>query len=296
MDDEKFKVLLEAAPVAIVIVDEKGIITLLNSQAETCFGYCREELLGQYIEILLSDGLGHAHVRHRQKYMENPHTRPMGTGLNLKAKRKDGSVFPVDISLSPLAIGVGFIVTVIIHDITDHKKIEAGLKHIAEHDYLTGLVNRSLFEDRINQAIVLAKRHECFVAVFFLDVDNFKQLNDAYGHAIGDLLLSAVGKRMQGCIREIDTLARIGGDEFALLLTEIKTNNDAMVIAKKILQRFKKSFLINDIKHVVTLSIGIALYPTDGDNHLLLLEKADAAMYLAKKQGKNNVKFYTELA
>ena len=126
----------------------------------------------------------------------------------------------------------------------------------------------------------------------FLDLDGFKQINDVYGHAIGDLLLRAVGKRVQECIRGIDTLARIGGDEFVLLLMEVNVKEDAIKVADKILQRIAEGFLIDNKKFLITLSVGISLYPEDGDKHQLLLEKADAAMYYVKKQGKNNLRLF----
>lgn len=295
MSDEKFKMLLEAAPEAIIISDKNGRITLVNTQCEKYFGYTREELLGEFVEILVPDSLQEIHKKHRQIYMDNPVTRPMGAGLNIAAKRKDGSIFPLDVSLSPYGAGDDLLIMAIAHDITEHKQIEEKLKHLAEHDPLTGLINKPLIEDRIDHAITLAKRYNSYIAVLFLDLDQFKQINDLYGHAVGDLLLITASKRIQECIRDSDTLARIGGDEFVLLLTDLRDENAAIEIAKKIIQRFSEYFLIEDKKFITTLSIGIGLYPKNGNNAQTLIEKADFAMYYVKRHGKNNYELFDNL-
>ncbi len=295
MDDEKFKMLLEAAPEAIVIVDENGKIILVNSQSEAYFGYRREEMLGQLVELLVPDESVDAHIKYREIYMKNPIKRPMGTGKNLRAKRKDGTTFPVDISLSPFGSTPGIMITSMVHDITLHKQMEERLKHLAEHDPLTGLVNRLLLEDRTKQALVLANRYEWSVAVFFMDLDGFKQVNDTYGHAVGDLLLCAVTTRIQECTRQVDTLARVGGDEFILLLLEIKNDKNATKIAEHIIKRIAEEFLIENRRLTTSISIGISLYPKDAANYQSLIEKADAAMYYAKTHGKNNFKLYSEV-
>lgn len=182
-------------------------------------------------------------------------------------------------------------------DINDIKQAENALeesneklKHLAEHDPLTGLINRPLFADRIEQGILLSKRQKETMAVCFMDIDDFKQINDQYGHATGDLLLCAATKRLQTCIRESDTLARVGGDEFALILLGLKKEQDVVMIAKKMIQRFSEEFLIENKTLKVTLSIGISLYPRDG--HKSLIEKADSAMYYVKNHGKNNFKLF----
>lgn len=177
-------------------------------------------------------------------------------------------------------------------DISDLKNTELKLKHDAEHDPLTGLANRTIFEAHLDEAIALSKRHQYTAAVLFIDIDEFKQINDAYGHLTGDLLLRATAKQIQLSLREMDTLARFGGDEFALLLPELKDENDVYKIIKKINQKFSKKILINNTKLMITLSIGIALYPKHGEHSLI--EKADAAMYYVKQHGKNNFKLFEE--
>lgn len=175
-------------------------------------------------------------------------------------------------------------------DISDFKENETNLKHLAEHDALTGLINRAIFEDRLEQAILLAKRKKSNFAVFFLDIDGFKQINDIYGHMTGDSLLRATASRLQECIREMDSCARYGGDEFILLLQEIKDKSVVIKIAQEIIHHFSKNFVIDNKELSISVSIGISMYPKDGDQSLI--EKADSAMYYVKKHEKNNFKLF----
>ncbi|MCR9192128.1 MAG: diguanylate cyclase [Gammaproteobacteria bacterium] len=289
----KFQLLFEAAPDAIIIVDKEGKITLVNGQAEKCFGYTREELIGEYIEIVVPEQFRRTHITQRLTYMEHPDMRPMGRGIDLTAQRKDGSIFPVDISLSPLETdNDGLLIMSIIRDVTEHRVLEKKLQYLAEHDVLTGLINRSMFKDRVTHAIALSKRNQQHMALFFIDLDGFKEINDAKGHAVGDALLQVVANRLLQNLRESDSIARIGGDEFVMLLAEIKQSKIVYEMADKILSFFKEPFhLEGDGDINVTASIGVAVYPHDGDNYEALLKKADLAMYDAKKQGKNICKF-----
>ena len=150
-----------------------------------------------------------------------------------------------------------------------------------------------LINDRIEQGIVWSKRHKNNMAVFFLDIDDFKQINDNYGHSIGDKLLVGVSERLSNCLRETDSIGRIGGDEFVIIFLELISENISIKIIQKITQCFMKPFDIDNIKITITFSIGISFYPKHGG--LSLIEKADAAMYYVKKNGKNNFKLYDEI-
>ncbi|MCR9192988.1 MAG: diguanylate cyclase [Gammaproteobacteria bacterium] len=161
-------------------------------------------------------------------------------------------------------------------------------EYMAGHDMLTGLVNRYILDDRINQAISLSKRHKSSAAVLYIDIDDFKEINDKYGHAIGDLILQNLAKRIQDSIRPADTFARVGGDEFVLLFLDVRNEDDAIQLAKLILHLVEEGFLIKGKKHIITLSIGISLYPREDPKSLLT--SADSAMYYVKKHGKNNFK------
>jgi len=179
-------------------------------------------------------------------------------------------------------------------DITERKSVEERVHHLAHFDVLTDLPNRSLITDRLQQALILAKRNKARMAIMFLDLDNFKPVNDNYGHEIGDLLLQEVAKRLLDCVRESDTVARIGGDEFVVLLPTIEQEQDATVVAGKILHALNQPFEIGGRTLNISSSIGIAVYPEHGDDEKLLLINADIAMYHAKKQGRNNFKFYVQ--
>ncbi len=181
-----------------------------------------------------------------------------------------------------------------IHDITEQKKMEYQLAVQATHDMLTGLPNRLLLVDRIEQAIKAAKRHNTLLAVLFVDIDRFKSINDRFGHASGDELLLLIAKRLAGCIREGDTVARLGGDQFVVLLNSLKGAEAVIAIVQKILNRMAQSFEISDQHIKVTVSIGVSIYPTNGDNSEALLQKAGAAMYRVEAHNRNNVSFYSE--
>ncbi|OGW19656.1 MAG: hypothetical protein A2072_01960 [Nitrospirae bacterium GWC1_57_7] len=186
----------------------------------------------------------------------------------------------------------------------EKKRAEAQILHMAYYDSLTSLPNRLLFQDRLNQAIIHAERYERMSAMMFLDLDNFKRINDTFGHRVGDLLLKAVADRLKECVRDSDsvarqhtdilniTVARQGGDEFTVLLSEVREPEDAAKVAQRFLDRLSQPFLLDGHEVFITVSIGIAIYEVDGKDLESLLKNADAAMYHAKEQGKNNYQFY----
>ena len=174
------------------------------------------------------------------------------------------------------------------------KSAEENLRTAAQRDLLTGLPNRGLLEDRLEHAVSIALRKQTSVALMFLDLDKFKSVNDTYGHLVGDALLSAVGERLTECIRESDTVARIGGDEFMVLLEEVTSDDDAKIVAEKIISAINKPFLIGARKVTTSTSIGIDVYPGDACNTETLMKNADKAMYEAKSSGRNNYQLYSE--
>lgn len=178
-------------------------------------------------------------------------------------------------------------------EIGERKRAEDGLNYLANHDPLTTLPNRVLFMDRLSQALQRVRYHRRLVAVLFLDLDNFKQVNDTLGHAIGDLLLKAVSKRFENCVREGDTVARLGGDEFTLILENIAHAEDVPKVTQKILEIFAAPFQIQGHELFITASIGISLFPQDGEDPETLVKYADTAMYLAKEQGRNNFQHFS---
>ena len=282
--------LMESSDEAIIGKDLNGIVFSWNKAAETLFGYREAEMISCNMRKLFPED--------NQAEFDNI-IEQIAHGGHIKQKEtvrvhKDGHIIPVSIMVSPIKNTKGHAVgaSTTARDITQQKVLEEKLKHLAEHDPLTGLINRPLFEDRIILAMLFSKRQKDSMAVCFLDIDDFKHINDQYGHATGDLLLCAVTARIQTCIRDIDTLARLGGDEFALILLGLKKEKDVIKIVKKIIQSVSETFLIENLTLNVTLSVGVAMYPRDGAN--LLIEKADSAMYYVKNHGKNNFKLFDE--
>ena len=183
----------------------------------------------------------------------------------------------------------------IVRDVTERKQIEQQLNHIATHDTLTGLPNRMLFIDRLEVALAQSKRNRHKLAVMMLDLDHFKDINDTLGHMVGDQLLKEAGYRLAGLVRQSDTVARLGGDEFIILLSDIEQMEDSVGIAKIILKAFQQPFVCDNHKLTSSTSIGIAVYPDDGEDIDSLLKNSDMAMYSVKTQGRNNYKFFADI-
>lgn len=197
--------------------------------------------------------------------------------VKLPLRREDGSIYAL--------CGIST-------DISQRKEAEEHMQHMAQYDALTHLPNRALFNDRLQQAIAAAQRNKARLALMFIDLDKFKPVNDTYGHGVGDLLLKEVALRIQDCLRESDTAARIGGDEFVILLPAIETQQDAGRVGEKILDALNRPFMLAGHTLAISGSIGVAVYPEHGKDEKLLVKSADIAMYHAKKNGRNNVKLY----
>jgi diguanylate cyclase (GGDEF)-like protein/PAS domain S-box-containing protein len=291
--EERVSGLLQSAPDAIVVIDEGGRITLVNEQAEKMFGYDADELRAQQVEVLLPKALREVHVLHRRSYMADMRTRPMGVGLDLLAVRKDGSEFPVEIGLSSMQVPEGVLITCIISDITERKRAEEQVSFLAYHDKLTGLPNRAMLEEFLDLAMARSRRQETAVAVLFLDLDNFKLVNDSLGHAAGDELLRETAARLREAARETDVVARQGGDEFLFLLADLdRSGGDwsepvgtAEAVADRIHLALRQPFVIGDAELYLSASIGVSVFPRDAGDGASLLRNADLAMYASKRVG-----------
>ena len=302
-----YRLLVNTSPDVIYTLDAVGRFTFFNDSVARVLGYQPDELIGQdYLVIVPPGEVDLARYRINERRTGDRATR----NLELRLQRKDDLLtglaqedgntnVTVEISASGMYRGQAngsqeFLGTYgVARDISERKQAEATITFQAYHDQLTGLPNRSLFHDRLGQAMVQAKRHGLPMAVMFLDLDRFKVVNDTLGHQIGDALLQAVAQRLKACLREGDTLSRIGGDEFMLLLPLIRNRDNAAFIAEKILSSLKPAFLIEGHEIFIGVSIGIALYPEDGDTRETLIKHADIAMYHAKDQGRNTFQFFT---
>ena len=281
--------LLQSASDGVLVVDQSGTILSVNTRAEEMFDYPANDLVGQPIEVLVPDRLHDVHHRYRGEFMRSPHTRPMGRGLDLTARRRDGSELPVEVGLGTAQSGDATLVTVVVTDITERKQVEAQLAHQATHDALTGLPNRALFSDRLAQALARTPRRapdNDKVAVLFFDLDRFKLINDSLGHQAGDQALVMVAERLRALLRPSDTVARFGGDEFAMLCEGLAGPRDAAQIAKRMLRRLSEPLVLAHSEHLVTPSIGIALANRADTDPEQLVRDADAAMYRAKDRGR----------
>ncbi len=286
--------ILEVTPEAIIMSDADGRIVLANAHTEKLFGYTRQELIGKPIEILVPAGQRGSHAKNRSGYYPKPVVRDMGAKkLDLKGQRKDGTTFPVDISLGPLKTEQGLWVVAAVRDVSEREQYAAEILHQATHDALTGLPNRTLFHEFLVHGMAQARRAESLLAVLFLDLDGFKNINDTLGHAAGDELLRTVAKRIVDALRKGDVVARQGGDEFTIQLQDIKEAQDITLIADKLMEAIAKPYYAGSHEFHITASIGITVFPLDDNDADSLLRNADTAMYQAKADGKNAFRFYT---
>jgi len=290
---EQAQRVMEVAPESFVVSDAQGCIVMVNAQTEKLFGYCRDELLGQPVEMLIPVRARESHARQRQTYLAAPAVRDMGVRRDLSARRKDGTEFPVDISLGPLQTDKGRLIISAVRDISERKEFESRILHQATHDALTDLPNRVMFREHVAHAMLHATRSEKLMAVLFLDLDGFKNINDTLGHEAGDELLRAVTGRLVGVLRQDDLIGRQGGDEFTILLQGFRIVQDIVYIVEKLLGAIAEPFVLGSNEMHVTASIGVTVFPFDDNEVESLLRNADTAMYQAKEAGKNCFRFYT---
>jgi diguanylate cyclase (GGDEF)-like protein/PAS domain S-box-containing protein len=274
----------------ITITDKNSSILYTNPAFTKITGYSKEEAKGENPGILHSG-------RHDQHFFKDMWQSIINHGFwegEIWNRRKSGEIYPEYLTISKVPQGAGddFIYIAVFSDISFLKKDISKKLHLAFYDPLSELPNRRLFLDRINQHIEKAKNDsEKAFAVFYMDLDKFKHVNDTYGHCIGDQLLKMVGKRLTSIVRAGDTIARVGGDEFTVLLTTLPDKASASHFAKRIRDSIEKPFMIDGLKIDVSISIGISFYPEDASTVEELLTTADKAMYIAKKSGTKIVSY-----
>jgi diguanylate cyclase (GGDEF)-like protein/PAS domain S-box-containing protein len=259
-----------------------------NPAFERLLGYPLEEVIGKNLDEMIAPS--------QFWDQANQYTQHVLCGEKVNCsvvrKRKDGNLIDLDLFGVPVILdGKQIGVLGIYNDISERKRNEERLQYLATHDSLTGLPNRSLFQDRLQNALERAQRNHKSLGILFMDLDGFKQVNDAYGHEIGDMVLRIVSQRLSSLLRASDTVARLGGDEFAFILDHTMKRSDALMIAERILEVLKAPIRVKDQNVSISASIGISLCPQDGANADDLMRNADHAMYAAKGQHVNLVKY-----
>ncbi len=280
----------------IITINEAGEIQGFNPAAEEIFGYSQQEVLGKNVKMLMPEPVRSEHDAYIERYLETGHGKIIGvSGREVTAVRKNGEQFSMELSASDMVLRGERYFVGIIRDATERKLAEQKIMHLAHHDYLTDLPNRTLFLDRLERSISQAKRSHHKAAVLFLDLDGFKCVNDTLGHGAGDLLLQEVAARLKKIVRDSDTVARMGGDEFTIVLNNIGSDENAALIANNIIMSLSEPCDLKGQRCHVGCSIGIAMFPNDAKEFEKLLSHADEAMYLAKHSGKSTYKFYQDV-
>lgn len=287
--------LLDALGEGVFGVDYRGRCIFINPAALKMLGFTEEEVTGKDQHALF-----HHHRPDGSSYPGHdcPVYLSLVDGETRSGEdwfwRKDGSGFPVATTVSPNLIDGGSKGAVVVfHDIAERKLNDERIRHLAQHDTLTDLPNRALLTDRLHQALSYAKRDKQKVALMFIDLDRFKPINDTLGHVVGDWLLKQVANRMRECVRDSDTVARVGGDEFVVLLRSIDNTEDAVMVAEKILNSLNKSFDLAQQSLQISCSIGMTLYPDHAKNETEMISFADIAMYQAKQSGGDKVQVFS---
>jgi diguanylate cyclase (GGDEF)-like protein/PAS domain S-box-containing protein len=295
LEKARAEITLNSISDAVIGTDMAGNVDYLNLAAERMTGWPKEKARGHPIGKVMK--IINGVTRERQP---NPvelvlqQNKPMGLKAGTILIRCDGSEVAIEDSTAPIHDSSGQITgaVMVFHDITAAQAMTMKMAHLAHHDFLTNLPNRVLLNDRIAQAIVQSERRGTQVAVLFLDLDNFKHINDSLGHEIGDKLLQSVALRLSACVRGSDTVSRQGGDEFIVLVTEDKYAENAALTADKILNALAVSHFVAGHELHVTTSVGISVYPADAQDAETLIKNADTAMYQAKEKGRNNYQFF----
>jgi len=288
--ENRYRTIVETAQEGIWQIDADSNTTFVNQKMAEMLGYTVEEMQDRSLFDFMDEegrGITARNVERRRQGIAEQH--------EFKFLRKTGDAVWALLSTSPQFDSAGAYAGAfaMVTDISDRKQSQEQLQHMAQHDALTGLPNRTLLLDRLNQAIARARWNKRIVALLFVDLDRFKTINDTLGHEAGDLLLQQLSNRFQQHVREGDTVARFGGDEFVILLADVANEGDIRGITKKVLEALVPAFEIAERVLYITASIGVSLYPNDGDDATALLKNADIAMYRAKELGKNTYQFYS---
>ncbi|MFN7098016.1 MAG: EAL domain-containing protein, partial [Gammaproteobacteria bacterium] len=300
--NQRYQLIINAAGEGIFGIDLEANISFINPAAEKNLGYESGKLIGKSLNTLIEQPVAEVELETPEQWkvqdifdtcsQHNTFHKDDAT-----FKRNDETLLPIEFTAAPIYDqheqynGIVFVFS----DITLRKTVEEQLTNLALYDHLTKLPNRLLFEKTMSQSLARARRNNKLMALMFLDLDHFKDINDRLGHDVGDLLLKGVSDRLITCIRETDTVARLGGDEFAIILDEISATEDAAMIAEKIIHSLTPPFYLNGNEVFISTSIGIAVYPISGETAIALTKNADIAMYQAKQTGRDQYCFFTDI-
>jgi diguanylate cyclase (GGDEF)-like protein/PAS domain S-box-containing protein len=310
---EIYRFMIESSRDIVFLLDEQGRFVYLNDRVQSLLGYNKQDLLGKHFSHLLHpDDIKHSESAYADCINKSGNATARGIQIRVKRNRGRDNFRYFDIKLSAIpetlskSYGTSILADTNEHgrlaiygvarDITQLKSLENIIHTNTNYDHLTGLPNRALLKDRIKQAMARARRESLKFAIMFIDLDGFKQVNDRFGHSAGDIVLQAVAARLTACLREEDTLARVGGDEFVLLLPVVRTPDEVSIIADKLLNEINAPFLLSEQRISLGASIGVALFPDNGDTFDRLINAADKAMYHIKRNAKNGYVFTSELA
>jgi diguanylate cyclase (GGDEF)-like protein/PAS domain S-box-containing protein len=298
LENEVANMTLDSIEEAVLRTNSQGNVTYLNRIAEKMTGWREEEALGRPVTdvLRLIDGVSRAAVGNALgiAVQEDKAATLMANCMNCVLVRRDGFEFGIESKVTLLHDREENITGAVVafHDVSAARAVSLEMSHLAQHDVLTDLPNRVLFNDRLTQAISLAERQGKQLAVMFVDLDHFKKINDSLGHNVGDKLLQSIAGRLLACVRRVDTVCRQGGDEFVILLSQVEREGDAAFSARKILRALTAPHMIENKSLDINVSIGISTYPGDGRDAEGLMNKADAAMYEAKQHGRNTYQFF----
>jgi diguanylate cyclase (GGDEF)-like protein/PAS domain S-box-containing protein len=295
VEKERAQVTLNCIGDAVACTDISGHITFLNLVAEKMMGWSLQQAAGRPLSEAFRtlDASSRATTPNAME-MAAGQNRTVHLPSNCMLIRRDGCEIPIENSVAPIHDREGHAIgaVIVFRDVSAARAMALQITHSAEHDFLTGLPNRMLLNDRVSQAVNLVSRHMKKVAVLFLDLDGFKHINDSLGHPTGDKLLQSISKRLVDCVRFSDTVSRQGGDEFVVLLSEVEQSEDAAITARRMLQAVAEAHSIDQHDLHVTTSIGVSVYPDDGLDAETLIKNADTAMYQAKENGCQSYQFF----
>ncbi len=292
--EARLRAIIDNALDAVVKMDSEGIIIGWNNQAENIFGWTREEAVGRTLhETIIPPQYREAHVHGLKRYLLTGEKHIINSRIEVMGIHRDGHEFPAELAITSIVMAGKEEFNAFIRDITNKKESEELIWKQANYDKVTGLPNRHMFHDRLEQEIKKAHRANLQMALLFIDLDRFKEINDTLGHDMGDILLMETSRRISSCVRESDTVARLGGDEFTVILSEVNDTSNVERVAQCILKILAEPFQLRDEVVYISASIGITLCPDDASNVEDLLKNADQAMYVAKNRGRNQSSYFT---